>query len=266
MTLGFGKSNTIKVTLESNGERYTYYAIVDGKYYQMHYNSGNITIDRKESDVSNAGNAPTLSVNSSDESIATATLNADTNVINVTANESKVGEITITVTYGNYTKTCYVTVRNIPITTAIEINSVRARIAVGYTRWLSAITTPTNALQEFEWSSSDESIATVDNQGVVTAKKAGITTIKVKTTDGSNKEGTCEVTVVENVPDVAMLTDFQTKNTVAKDENGNLITVPGDFKVLEVEGTKVTQGIVIQDREGNEFVWVPVDSVSNRNR
>ncbi|MCI9247194.1 MAG: hypothetical protein HFJ30_08865, partial [Clostridia bacterium] len=41
-----------------------------------------------------------------------------------------------------------------------------------------------------------------------------------------------------------------------------LITVPGDFKVLTSEGTKVTDGIVIQDREGNEFVWVPVDSVS----
>ena len=52
------------------------------------------------------------------------------------------------------------------------------------------------------------------------------------------------------------------KNTVAKDVNGNLITVPGDFKVLTSQGTKVTDGIVIQDREGNEFVWVPVDSVS----
>ncbi|MCI9413510.1 MAG: hypothetical protein HFJ31_03275, partial [Clostridia bacterium] len=38
--------------------------------------------------------------------------------------------------------------------------------------------------------------------------------------------------------------------------------VPGDFKVLTSEGTKATDGIVIQDREGNEFVWVPVDSVS----
>ena len=70
------------------------------------------------------------------------------------------------------------------------------------------------------------------------------------------------MTIVESAPDVATLTDFQTKNIVAKDENGNLITVPGDFKVLVSEGTKVTDGIVIQDKEGNEFVWVPVDSVS----
>ena len=32
--------------------------------------------------------------------------------------------------------------------------------------------------------------------------------------------------------------------------------------MLTSEGTKVTQGIVIQDREGNEFVWIPIDSVS----
>lgn len=67
---------------------------------------------------------------------------------------------------------------------------------------------------------------------------------------------------MDDAVEVTTLTDFQTKNTIAKDENGNLITIPGDFKVLTSEGTKVTQGIVIQDREGNEFVWVPIDSVS----
>ena len=148
------------------------------------------------------------------------------------------------------------------LATSLEINSIRARIAKDYTRWLTAVATPSEALQEFEWSSSDTSIAIVDNKGVVTAKKAGKTTITVKTKDGSNKSQTCEVTIVENTPDVATLTDFQTENTVAKDESGNLITIPGDFKVLVSEGTKVTQGIVIQDKEGNEFVWVPVDSVS----
>lgn len=79
--------------------------------------------------------------------------------------------------------------------------------------------------------SADEEIATVvtnndTNTVDVTAKKAGTTTITVKTTDGSNLSKTCEVTIVENVPDVATLTDIQTKNTVAKDENGNLIIVP----------------------------------------
>ena len=147
MTLGFGKSNTIKVTLESNGEPYTYYAVVNGKYYKMNFNNGNITIDRTESDISNTGNTATLNVNSSDETVATGILNTDTNIVNVTAT-NKAGTITITITYGNYTKTCSVTVKDIPISTALEMNSVRARIEAGYTRWFSAITTPVDALQE----------------------------------------------------------------------------------------------------------------------
>ncbi len=260
MSLGKEKSNTIQVTLEGDSELYTYYIKVDGKYYKMHFNGGVITIDRTESDLSGGeGTKQILSVVSGDETMAIATVDTNTNVITVTA-KNTAGTVAIIVNYGSYTKTC--NVRVCEVTTELEINSVRARIATGYTRWLTAIAKPTETTsQEFEWTSSNKEVATVDKQGVITAKKKGTTTITVKTTDGSNLSKTCEVTVDDAV-EVTTLTDFQTKNTIAKDENGNLITVPGDFKVLISEGTKVTQGIVIQDREGNEFVWVPIDSVS----
>ena len=114
----------------------------------------------------------------------------------------------------------------------MEINSVRARIATGYTRWLTATAKPVDtASQEFEWTSSNLDVATVDNKGVITAKKKGETTITVKTTDGSNLSKTCEVTVDDSV-EVTTLTDFQTKNTIARDENGNLITVPRRFQSI----------------------------------
>lgn len=262
MDLGKGKTKPIKVTLEGPSEPYTYYAVVEGKYYKMSFNGGGVTIDRTPSEVSNDGEGTTITLTaiSENEEIATVIVDNETNTVNVTAKE-QAGTVAITVTYGSYSKTCNVRVSE--VATELEINSVRARIAKDYTRWLTATAKPeATASQEFEWSSSDTSIATVDNKGVVTAKNAGTATITVKATDGSNLSKTCEVTIVENAPDVATLMDFQTQNTVAKDENGNLITVPGDFKVLTSEGTKVTQGIVIQDREENEFVWVPVDSVS----
>jgi len=260
MSLGKEKSNTIQVTIEGNNEPYVYYVKVNGKYYRMHFNGGVITIDRTETDISGTGDTTTqtVTVSSGDENIATATVDNATNVVTVMA-KNTIGTVTITVTYGNYTKVC--NVRVCDITTELEINSVRARIATGYTRWLSATAKPDTASQEFEWTSSNTGVATVDNRGVITAKKKGTTMITVKTIDGSNFSKTCEVTIDDAV-DIATLTDFQTKNTIARDENGNLITVPGDFKVLTSEGTKVTQGIVVQDREGNEFVWVPVDSVS----
>ena len=228
MSLGKGKTNTIKVTLESTGEPYTYYVLVEGKYYKMNFNGGVVTIDRTPSDILGEEEEKiTLTATSGDEAIAAVTADNDTNTVSVTAKETA-GTVVITVTYGNYEKTC--TVKVCEVATELEINSVRARIAKDYTRWLGATAKPeATASQEFEWTSSDTSIATVDNKGVVTAKKAGTTTITVKTTDGSNLSKTCEVTIVESAPDVATLTDFQTSNTVAKDENGNLITVPRRF-------------------------------------
>ena len=52
MTLGFGGTNKIKVTLQRNDGSSKYYAIVDGKHYEMHFNGGAVTIDRTPSEVS----------------------------------------------------------------------------------------------------------------------------------------------------------------------------------------------------------------------
>ncbi len=43
----------------------------------------------------------------------------------------------------------------------------------------------------------------------------------------------------------------------AEDVNGNKIVVPRGFFVRTDIGTKVNDGIVIEDKQGNQFVWVP---------
>ena len=55
--------------------------------------------------------------------------------------------------------------------------------------------TPTNTA--VTWKSSNEAVATVDANGVVTAKSEGTVTITATATDGSNVSGTCTVSVTQ---------------------------------------------------------------------
>ena len=53
----------------------------------------------------------------------------------------------------------------------------------------------------------------------------------------------------------------KTENTKVEDAEGEEFTVPEGFKVTE-DADKVTDGIVIEDKLGNQFVWIPVKSES----
>jgi formylglycine-generating enzyme required for sulfatase activity len=54
-----------------------------------------------------------------------------------------------------------------------------------------------------------------------------------------------------------------TDNIAVTDDNGNTVTIPAGFKIASDSPTKQEQGIVIEDKDGNQFVWIPVASISN---
>ncbi|MFR6360978.1 leucine-rich repeat protein [Amedibacterium intestinale] len=107
------------------------------------------------------------------------------------------GEATITVeTINGKTAICFVSVKKkeIPID-SVSLDKTEAVLRSGNTLSLTASINPENTTMDkaLEWSSNNPSVATVDQQGKVTAVGKGEAVITVKTVNG--KTATCKVTV-----------------------------------------------------------------------
>ena len=113
----------------------------------------------------------------------------------------KPGSVTITAktTDGtNLTATCQVNV--VKRITAISLNHSNLTLTLPETTQLVASITPNDATNQIlDWTSSNPSVATVDNNGLITTKAVGNTIIKAATTDGSNLSASCQVTVNKNI-------------------------------------------------------------------
>ena len=124
----------------------------------------------------------TVTWTSSDESVA--------KVDNGRVTAVKSGNASITAKCGDKTAECAVTV-TVP-TNSVTLDKTSLSLAVGETAQLTATVKPDNATDKSViWTSSDESVAKVDN-GRVTAVKAGNATITAKCGD---KTAECAVTV-----------------------------------------------------------------------
>ena len=107
------------------------------------------------------------------------------------------GTTIITVASADGTKTARCEVTVIVPVTGVSLDRTSAEIIKGESMTLTATVAPSNAMNKnVIWTSSDPSVATVSQSGVVTALEFGTTTISVNSFDG-NKSATCVVTVVK---------------------------------------------------------------------
>lgn len=92
---------------------------------------------------------------------------------------------------GKRTDSCEVTV-SVPVE-SVSVNPATAELIVDRTLTLKAEVLPKEANQSVVWSSTDDKVATVDENGIVTARAKGTATITA-TADGG-KKASCNITV-----------------------------------------------------------------------
>ena len=202
-------------------------------------------------------NATTIAIGASETLTATITpANADNQAVTWSSNNTAVasvdqtgkvtgvsaGTATITVTTqdGNKTATCTVTVPDPsadPVAvTGVSLNKTSTSLTVGATETLTATVAPANATnQAVTWSSNNTAVASVDQNGKVTAVAAGTATITVTTQDG-NKTATCIVTVSAAV-------------TPTVPQSGLIIHVPEVYEDKLLAGGYNTPLTVVNGRE-----------------
>lgn len=146
----------------------------------------------------------TISWRSTDTKVATVT---DAGLVKGVA----VGTAKIKVTVGSTSALC--TVNVIQPVTSISLNKTSLTMDALNTYQLTATAYPTTAVsRDIAWSSSDSSIASVDEKGLVTAHKKGTATIKATAKDGSNISNSCKVTVSNNGYEVSKVSEFESSH------------------------------------------------------
>ena len=134
--------------------------------------------------------------------------------------------------------------------TNIRMNISQATIQSGGQYQLSAIITPADASKSLRWTSSNPNVAIVDNNGLVTGRSSGTSTITCTTTDGSNLSASCTITVAQLITSISMQgsLEMNTGNTYRlsvsispasatgkslkwNSSNGNVATVSSDGTV-----------------------------------
>lgn len=105
----------------------------------------------------------------------------------------------------NYGGAYFYYINSTSLVTNLTISESTLSMNSGTTAQLSVIATPVDAFNpHVRWSSSDKNIATVDQNGLVTALVGGTVTITATATDGSGVSTSCTITVIQMVTGITL--------------------------------------------------------------
>ena len=161
------------------------------------------------------------------------------------------GEATITASSGGKSATCLVTVKKKTVeVTSITLDHTQLIMEEGQVTMLVATVSPSNATDKtVKWKSSKESVASVDEYGMVSALVEGSAVI---TASAGNESASCLVTVTKKIIPVSSVTLDRNSVTLEPGQYTTLIVTiyPADATDKTVSWTNSDETVISLDSNG----------------
>ncbi len=169
---------------------------------------------------------------------------------------------------------------NVYMVEEVTLNQNTATITKGETLILTATVTPANATDSsISWSSSNTNVATVDNNGKVTAIASGYATITATANDGSGVSASCEVAVEQPYVDYVTITINQYGSATYSSEYALDFTevaglkayvatgynyLTGEVTLLRVRAVDGGTGLLVKGTPGVSYEVPVIEFTANR--
>ncbi len=224
-----------KVEKESNEKNNDNYEEYDPNY-KIEESNSNITSNITSNTTSNIESNISSNITSNIESNITSNIisNVTSNVVKSNSNKTSNTQSKVSVI-------------------GVKLSSTKLTMTVGDTKSISATVTPSNATNKgVTWTSSNTSVATVSSNGKITAKKAGTSTITVKTRDGGKTAKLTLTVVNKNIPVQGIsITSKSDSMYVLNSVKATATITPSNATNKSVKWTSSNPSVATVDQNGN---------------
>ena len=285
-------NNGIEITKSENDEL-PWTVKKDGYVYTI---SENGEIKEKEGIAITTGDIEILKGSTKGKKVSAQILSGETGTIkwehtgNITLSATEGNEVTVNVnSNANAGDIATITARidgktyqdsiNVKIVTQVtSVTAEKIEVSIGDKKKIEKITaTPENAegIEVTSYVSQDTTKVTVDEKtGEVTGVQEGETTVTISAKGKLSEAvvtGTCSVKVTKLdhsevvVPTITATGNLANKPNIKEVREGN-IPIPQGYNYIKgdkIGGAVITDAATGVEKTGNEFVWVPVDTLSN---
>ena len=285
-------NNGIEITKSENDEL-PWTVKKDGYVYTI---SENGEVKEKEGIAITTGDTEILKGSTEGKKVSAQILSGETGTIkwehtgNITLSATEGNEVTVNVnSNANAGDIATITARidgktyqdsiNVKIVTQVtSVTAEKIEVSIGDKKKIEKITaTPENAegIEVTSYVSQDTTKVTVDEKtGEVTGVQEGETTVTISAKgklSGAVVTGTCSVKVTKLdhsevvVPTITAKGNLANKPNIKEVRQGN-IPIPQGYNYIKgdkIGGAVITDAATGVEKTGNEFVWVPVDTLSN---